>query len=295
MLWQSDPVVVTGKHQNALAEINYRYLRNQGIPVARRLTGGGTVFHDAGNINFTFIGYGEPGRLVNFAGYIDIVAQFLNTLGIVANRGPKNEILVNGLKISGNAEHIFKNSVLHHGTLLIQSDLDRLRKSIQPAGGRYTDKAVQSNRSHVMNLADWMNPTMTPEEFRKCMMAFMMNQFQGRQFKPDATMQLAIEKLAVEKYSSWEWIFGWSPDYTFENTWQISALKISIHFTVHRGIIQQCLLHSDVLTSPVIQKLHKSLQGIPHRESNIKNALIQSGLHTMLNDAEFDELILAFF
>ncbi|MBN2814917.1 MAG: lipoate--protein ligase family protein, partial [Bacteroidales bacterium] len=152
MLWISRPVIVVGKHQNALAEINYRFVSDNHIDVARRLTGGGAVFHDEGNVNFAFIRAGEPGRLVDFNAFIEPVTAFLQTLGVEALRGPKNEILVNGLKISGNAEHVYKNRVLHHGTLLYQSNLDRLRQSLKPSGGRYIDKAVQSNRSSVTNL-----------------------------------------------------------------------------------------------------------------------------------------------
>ncbi len=126
MLWQSSPVVVSGKHQNVYAEMNYRYIREKGILVARRLTGGGTVYHDPGNINFSFIRQGEAGKMVDFTGFIEPVIRFVNSLGVHASQGPKHEIMVNGKKISGNAEHVFKNRVLHHGTLLFDAALDEL-------------------------------------------------------------------------------------------------------------------------------------------------------------------------
>ena len=146
MLWQSTPAVVVGKHQNALAEINYRYTTGKGIAVARRLSGGGTVYHDNGNINFTFIRQGEPGKLVDFSGFIEPVIRFMKITGVDAEKGSKHEILTQGKKISGNAGHVYKNRVLHHGTLLFNADMEILHESIRHAGGIYTDKAVQSNQ-----------------------------------------------------------------------------------------------------------------------------------------------------
>ena len=136
VLWQSEPAVVVGKHQNTLAEINYRFVSEKNIRVARRLSGGGTVYHDQGNLNFTYIANGEPGKLVDFKRFIEPVIHFLGTLGIDAQQGLKNEILVRGKKISGNAEHVYKNRVLHHGTLLFHSDLHLLRECLRVIPGR---------------------------------------------------------------------------------------------------------------------------------------------------------------
>ena len=116
MIWQSEPAVIVGKHQNTLAEINYEYIRNNNIKVARRLSGGGTVYHDQGNINFTFIVNGKEGKLVNFNRFIEPVINFLNNLSVNAEFQAKNNIIVNNRKISGNAEHIYKERILHHGT-----------------------------------------------------------------------------------------------------------------------------------------------------------------------------------
>src|SRR5512138_68090 len=220
MLWQSDPVVVSGKHQNVLSEINYRFVRDSGIHVARRLTGGGTVFHDSGNINFTFIRRGEPGKLVNFSGFIDPVLRCLKMHNIDAQLGSKHEILVNGRKISGNAEHVYKDRVLHHGTLLFDTDMSLLHRSIMPSGGIYTDKSVQSNRSSVINLSEYLNHKLNRMDFRNSLFSFISNDFKAQPFKLSDSEKLAINKLAEEKYRCWDWIYGWSPDYSFRNTWE---------------------------------------------------------------------------
>jgi len=143
-IWQSTPSVIVGKHQNALAEINYRFVVQKEIVVARRMTGGGTVYHDPGNLNFSFIRKGEPGKMIDFRKHTGPVVEFLRSRGIQAYPGPKNEILLNDLKISGNAEHIYRKRVLHHGTLLFNTNLDNLRDALNADPQKYLDKSVKS-------------------------------------------------------------------------------------------------------------------------------------------------------
>jgi lipoate-protein ligase A len=296
MLWRSDPVVVVGKHQNALAEINYRFTRIHNIQVARRLTGGGTVYHDPGNINFTFIRKGEPGKLIDFESFIAPIAEFLGTLGIEAIRGPKNEILFRGKKISGNAEHVYRNKVLHHGTLLFEADLDTLRESIQPGQGRFVDRAVQSNRSSIINLAGFLVPPIDVGGFCNRMMQYMVSQFGGGSlYTPGIAEQTAIHKLVHEKYATWEWIFGWSPDYTYHREVMLRNLSLQVELSVHRGIIVQCRLQSSNLPKSLLLTMETELYGRRHEESVIRHQLYRNGLAGKLNKKDFEELVFAFF
>jgi lipoate---protein ligase len=294
MLWQSDPVVVVGKHQNTLAEVNYRFIRGNNIQVARRMTGGGTVYHDGGNINFTFIRQGEPGRLVDFGSFIAPVIAFLKSLGIEAIRGQKNEILVDGKKISGNAEHVYRNRVLHHGTLLYNVNLDRLRESLIP-GGRYTDKSVQSNRSSVMNLSERFLPEMATGKFGDLFMQFIQENFQGIPFKPGLLEQQAIQKLAVEKYRSWDWVYGWSPDYSFEGGYSSGQHHIEINLAVHRGLIQHCTLQSDTIGQQSLNDTAGRLTGVPHDENSIMKKLSKENLSKIIRGKDLEDLVLSFF
>ena len=295
MLWQSTPAVVVGKHQNTLAEINYRFVRNNGVQIARRLTGGGTVYHDPGNINFSFIRQGEPGKLVDFGRFIEPVISFLKTFDIQAHRGLKNEILVKGKKISGNAEHVYKNRVLHHGTLLYKADLNSLHESIRPGGGKYTGKAVQSNRSSVLNLVECINPVISIEDFKEALLVFIMKHYQGRLFEMEKDQNMAILQLAGEKYNTWEWIYGWSPDYEFENVWQTNNPEIAIKLGAHRGIITGCTLKSLIIPSELAAMVNKGLTGTPHEESNILTTLEALGFKLILDKRELEDLVLAFF
>jgi len=294
ILWQSIPAVVVGKHQNALAEINYRYTTAQGIAVARRLSGGGTVYHDNGNINFTIIRQGEPGKLVDFTGFIEPVIRFMKISGVDAEQGLKHEILTRGKKISGNAGHVFKNRVLHHGTLLFNSDMEMLHESIRHTGGIYTDKAVQSNRSSVINVAECIRPLTTLEEFKKAFFSFILDQFGGSRFILDNSLIGEIQKMADEKYRTWDWIYGWSPDYTFRNTWKDDAMEIEIELATHRGNITYSNISSSYFDNGMLKRINRMLNGTAHKESRIREVMVNTGL-LRPDDNRFDDLVMAFF
>lgn len=295
VLWQSKPAVVVGKHQNVLAEINYRFIRDNGIRVARRLSGGGTVYHDAGNINFTFIQTGEPGKLVDFGKYLKPVTGFLKSIGVDAVPGPKNEILVDGRKISGNAEHVHKNRVLHHGTLLYNSNLVSLNAAISRNSGKFTDKAVQSNRSRVVNLAECLRQEMTVMQLMKAFLDYVIFNFDGRLVDRVSQFEKEVEQLIREKYNTWEWVYGWSPDYEFENEWCGPDLKISIYLRTHRSYLTDCRLKSDSMQPNMLERIQEKLKGLPHEESSITTALKSSGLVPVLSDSDLKSLVSAFF
>ncbi|HJZ39136.1 MAG TPA: lipoate--protein ligase [Bacteroidales bacterium] len=294
MLWQSSPAVVVGKHQNTLAEINYRFLMENHIPAARRLSGGGTVFHGPGNLNFTFIRHGEAGKLVDFENFIHPVLDFLKYMGIEARRGLKNEILVQDLKISGNAEHIYKNRVLHHGTLLFNADLDMLHEAIRPGKSRYVDKAVPSNRSKVMNVSELL-PDMSMADFRLAWMDHFLSYSGNSNYNLTPQEERTIQNLAVSKYSTWEWIYGWSPDYEFHGEWLSDNLRVTIWLKVHRGMIEACNLLSNELPQHLLDKLMVLLTGMPHEEISILTAVNDLEVLQSVKDAGSIDFVRAFF
>lgn len=295
MLWQSKPAVIIGKHQNTYAEINYQYAIQKNILIARRMTGGGTVFHDPGNLNFSFIRNGESGRLVNFQKCIQPIMAFLKVNGIDAVPGPKNEILAGGKKISGNAEHIFKNRVLHHGTLLFSTDLAALNQVIERKRGVYKDKAVQSNRSSVANLNEFFPCGMTIDEFTRKLNSFLMDYFAGQPYAFREDEEKAIQHLADSKFSQWEWIVGWSPDYEFQNEIETGQFKASIHMKTHRGIIQEFIIELDNLSPANRMHLCKAFKNIPHRYDTIAAILKANGLLDKVREKDRDDLVYSFF
>src|SRR5690554_2734304 len=213
MLWQSDDTVVIGKHQNAMGEINYRYVHENNIQVARRISGGGTVFHDAGNLNFAYIKNVDSPSEISFARFVQPMVEALAKLGVKATTSGRNDLLADGKKISGNAQHIFKNRVLHHGTLLFDSNLETLGNAIRIVPGKYQGKAVQSNRSIVANILPHLKEKMSLEEFTQFMLDFELAREGNKKYTLVEDDIRTIQNSADEKFSTWEWNFGYSPKY----------------------------------------------------------------------------------
>ena len=296
LLWQSESCVVVGKHQNTYAEINYPFIREHNIKVARRLSGGGTVFHDRGNLNFTFIRNGEPGKLVDFRRFVSPVIEMLQQLNVHAVMGGKNDILVDGKKISGNAEHVYKNRVLHHGTLLFSSDLKKLGNAIRVKPGRYFDKAVQSNRSDVMNISENPSVVFDMSVFIEKLNAFILDKYKDAvKYKMNEQDREEINKLVSEKYSTWEWIFGYSPDYYLQDTIKIRNGNLSFRLTVSKGRITGCEFNGSALSLEDNNLVSGKLTGLCHREEDIKVALDSLANSISMSSEEITFLLSALF
>ena len=245
MLWQSENAVVVGKHQNAAAEINHRFVHENNIAVCRRISGGGTVFHDAGNVNFTFIKNVKSPAEISFKVFTAPVVEALAKLGIEATTSGRNDLLINGLKISGNAEHVYKNRVLHHGTLLFNSDLENLGQAIKVTPGKYEGKAVQSNRSPVANISEFLKTPMTTGEFIQFLLGVQLENQENTLYHLSENDIQTIEKLSSEKFKTWEWNFGYSPKYIFKNEVDIDGKTISARLVVEKGVIVEVKIGGD--------------------------------------------------
>ncbi len=274
IIWKSKPVVVVGKHQNALAEINYRFIRENGIRVARRLTGGGTVFHDEGNINFTFIKNGEPGKLVDFKKHVSPVIEFLRKLNIEATLGKKNELLMQGLKISGNAEHVFKNRILHHGTLLFSADLSKLEDAIHVQPHIYSDKAVKSNRSEITNLNCCLPPVYSAGRFMSELFEFLSRGEKNEIVDLSTEQEERVNQLIREKYESWEWIFGYSPKYSFKKTVSLINGDFNLSMDIIKGIISHITVSYNPWNCEFIKRFEKTLVNVKHDYDSISQVLL---------------------
>ena len=239
MLWQNTPAVVIGKHQNPFKEVDLAYLYANKIPVIRRISGGGTVYHDLGNINYSFINFGKQSSLVNFDKYSQPIRSFLNEIGVEAYLHGKSDLKIAGKKFSGNASHVYKNSVLHHGTLLYDSNLTILNDSIKMESSSIIDKSINSNRSQVVNIKDFVKQDMKTSDFMEQLEQYIFKEFEETEYYQLSKHEKEeIEKLSIEKYKSWEWNFGYTPNFTIlQNiTWKAMVLELSIK--VSKGLIQ---------------------------------------------------------
>ncbi|NQU80082.1 MAG: lipoate--protein ligase [Bacteroidetes bacterium] len=274
MLWRSEPSVIVGKHQNTLAEINWDFIKKHDIKVVRRLSGGGTVYHDPGNLNFTFIKHGRKGKLMDFEKFTDPVIKALAKMSVIAKFEGKNDLKLKGLKISGNAEHIFRDKVLHHGTLLFNSNLDNLENAIKKEKNHYSDKAVKSIRSQVTNISSHLKNNISISEFREIMQSFMFKYFTGTllyHFTNEDIKKINI--LVKEKYSGWEWNYGCSPRYIMKEVITAGEHKIAVEFTVSKGIIENFQMDDQGVFGDVTGKICAAVTGLQHEETSLTKKL----------------------
>lgn len=276
MLWRSHPSVIVGKHQNTLAEINLSYVMQNNIPVIRRLSGGGTVFHDPGNVNFTFIKNANKDNVVNFREHTEPVIAFLQTLGLDARFEGKNDLRVNGLKISGNAEHVHKNKVLHHGTLLFDANLSQLNEAIKGREQNFQSKAVRSIRSNVVNISALLPKKLSRDKFLLKLRGFFLEkspwmvEYNFNSYDIDC-----INELMEGKYKTWDWNFGYSPSYTFENSLMLNGNDIFVQITVEKGLIKNAIVEMKNMQNKEA-RLMEMLKGKPHRPDIIETIIFQT-------------------
>jgi lipoate---protein ligase len=271
----NSPSIIIGKHQSAHRESDTRFAEMNNIPVIRRISGGGTVFHDNGNLNFTFITQSEPGRQIDFQKYTRPVIDFLVSAGIEARFEGKNDLKVEGLKVSGNAEHVFRNRVLHHGTLLFSSSLEILRNTIRKDTSHYTTRAVASNPSPVMNLSDKVKLYDDILKFRSGMMDYFLTSLHGAEtYNPAESDILAAQALANSKYKTWEWNYAYGPEYRFNTSFILKGNSYSVSILVRNGLIEDC----EIKGSGDLAKAGKKLTGHRHMADDILKVLNQEGI-----------------
>ena len=204
LLYRNIPSIVVGKHQNTLAEINLPFVQEKEILVARRISGGGTVFHDLGNLNFAFFTSGKEGELVDYKRATLPIIEALKEMGLEVRLGKRNELLLEGLKISGTASHVFKQRVLHHGTLLFSSEMGSMSAALKTVQDRFTDRAVRSVRSRVTNIREHLTEQMDVELFQERILGHMLRTNKdARPYQFSSSDITEITTLQDSKFSTW--------------------------------------------------------------------------------------------
>ncbi len=263
--------IIVGKHQNTLSEINYSFVTENEIPVVRRLSGGGTVFHDPGNINFCFITSGEKGELVNFKKYTTPIVEFLKSLNVNAHFGGRNDILIEGCKISGNACHVYKNKVMHHGTLLFNSQLSSLTQALKNDPLKFKDKAVKSVRSKVTNIQDHLDKDIPVQSFVEQLAAYIVNNYSCESYTITEDDYKVINELVETKFDTWEWNFGYSPKYTFKKRIKSdSGKRYEINMQVIKGSIKEISIKSNASDKTKINALEEVMLESLHQKEEIQ-------------------------
>lgn len=262
MLWINEPSVIIGKHQVATAEANIIYTNSKNIPVIRRISGGGTVYHDKGNLNYSLIIKGERGQLVDYKKYAGTIIRALAKFSITAELQGKSNLVIAGKKFSGNAEHVFHDRVLHHGTLLYNTSLDELRKCIRPAHSNYNDTSVRSVESTVTNLKPHLPSHIDMDGLRRLIAQQVKEDYKEAEDYRFSDHDIAeINRLTENKYTSNEWNFAYSPKYELKREIMLGNKMISYEMACEKGVIHDLAFYENgqMVFSRLAQKLHKKL------------------------------------
>lgn len=261
MLWRNARCVVVGKHQNALGEINAAFVEHAAIPVARRLSGGGAVYHDPGNINFSFI---VPGDIAGFdpAALCAPLLRALAACGIQAELTGRKDLCLHGKKFSGSAQYCRRGRLLHHGTLLYDADLDSLRAALRPAHEEWTSNAVRSVPASVTNLREHLPEPVDTERFMARLRAHMCAHSLGEPYALTPHDMHAVHTLRDARYATWEWIYGESPDYEWKKIRPAArGLPLAVSMRVRRGLIETIAFAGEGLAANARQTLAAALTG----------------------------------
>lgn len=271
-LWRNSPSVIIGKNQNTAAEVNASFISQNKIPVVRRLSGGGAVFHDLGNINFTFI----ENRVENeetsamFERFTTPIVAALQKLGINAALQGRNDLLIDGKKFSGNSICIDRNRVLQHGTMMFSASIANLSGALNSRPEKFIGKGVQSNRSRVTNISEHLTNCMGIEEF----MEYIFSEISSDSISEYTSEEImAIKRLRDEKYITDQWNWGNSPKYTFSNSIRIPSGFVEIYMDVEKGIISRCKIYGDYFFSAPTSELEGLLVGTLNRYDDIHAAV----------------------
>lgn len=253
-LWQNAPSVIIGRNQSAYAEVNLPYLREQGIQLARRCTGGGAVYHDLGNLNYSIAGPLE--QMEEAFGWMP---DALRRLGLPVCRSGRNDILLDGRKCSGYAKRFTRDRMMVHGTLMWEVDLDRLTRALAVPGSKLQAAGVESVRSRVVNLREALPQYTSLAEFQAALQALLAGE------DPELTLSAqqisAVNSLANSRFRTWEWNFGLSPSTGFHCVKKFACGTVGVRYSLKRGRLESLSFEGDFLGNLPAEELAAELVG----------------------------------
>lgn len=290
-LWQNEPSVIIGKNQNTAEEINQKFIDDNGVKVARRVSGGGAVYHDLGNLNFTFIINVDDPSKVNYKKYVQPVIDALESMGVKAEASGRNDILVDGLKISGNAQRVANGKLMHHGTLMFDVKVEDLVDALNVDPDKITSKGVKSVRSRVTNIKEHLPEGTTLQQFWDALQYYLSNQGQDEEIVLSEEDIAKIEFEAMNRFSTWDWIYGYSPEFNLKNSRRFPGGKLEVLMDVDHGRIENIRFIGDYLGVEDVEEIENRLKGVRFHRKDVEAILDSYHIGTYFGGIKKEEIL----
>ncbi len=292
LFYINEPSIIIGKNQNTIEEINLEYVEKNGIHVVRRLSGGGAVYHDLGNLNFSFITKDDGESFHNFRKFTEPVIMALKKLGVNAELSGRNDIEVEGRKISGNAQFSTRGRMFSHGTLLFNSEMEHVVSALKVRKDKIESKGIKSIRSRVANISEFLKEKITIEQFR---LLLLQSIFEGNKEIPEYVLTREdwekINQLSRERYQNWDWNYGKSPKFNLQRTHRFSVGQIDVRLEVNKGLIENCKIYGDFFGVGDISEIEAKLKNIRYEKAAIEQALADVNVVYYFGSISKQELI----
>ena len=292
MLWRNDNAIIIGKHQNTVGEIDEAFIQKRGITVVRRLSGGGAVYHDLGNVNFTFIVAAKNLGAFDFASFCRPVVKALAAFGVPAEINGRNDMTIDGKKFSGNAQYAKKNRVMHHGTILYDSDLTVVGRALAVSKDKIESKGLKSVRSRVTNVKDFMREEIPVELFMEALREAMFRENDLTPYSLTPDDLAAVARLRQERYNTWDWNYGASPAYNILKKRRVEGCgSIEVHMNVDKGVITNIAFYGDYFSNLDASDLAPLLVGRRPEAGDLAEALRGIAVGDYFHNLDLDAFI----
>lgn len=297
LLWRNGPSIIVGKNQNTVEEINLEFVKENNINVVRRVTGGGAVYHDLGNLNFSFIVNADNSEKIDFKTYNVPIIKALEKIGVNCELSGRNDLVIDGKKFSGIAQSITKGRVLNHGTLLFDSKLETLSKSLNVKRDKIESKGVKSVVSRVTNIKPYVKEDIDVLEFKQVLLKNIYEYFN----QPVEIYELSdedrknIQKMVDERYGTWEWNYGRSPKFNYKGYNRFAGGCVETRLQVENGLIEGCKIYGDFFGKGDVKELEDKLQGVKYDFDEVSYVLKDISMDDYLGRVTKEEFLECLF